>query len=264
MELTIKEIQAIENEMVKEMVEICDRNNITYYLHCGSALGAIRHKGPIPWDTDVDVVVPYDQFNNFISAMRNELPGKFYLDYYDTNKNYPSLFPRIALKGFSSFRLHIDIFRLIGISSIKAEQEKLLKKTDRISEVYSIKKGLKIYRAEIISGMKFKIKKLLSSLKKILLKPLPGKLLTKKFDSLCNTYPFNNAEYVTNPSGHYGIKNVLKKSVYGKGLLVDYSGIQVRIPEQYDYYLKHYYGDYMQYPPEQARKLKNSYLIKEL
>lgn len=88
--------------------------------------------------------------------------------------------------------------------------------------------------------------------------------IRKEFDNLCNLYPYNEAIYVTNPSGHYGVKNIIPKSYYGKGFVVNYSGVEVKIPEQYDAYLRNYYGDYMQLPPEDKRKVKDWYDIIKL
>lgn len=81
MKLTIQEIQTIETEMLKEVHDICERNGIDYFLAYGSVLGAVRHGGPIPWDTDLDIIVPIDQFSKFENLMYEELPEKFYLEY---------------------------------------------------------------------------------------------------------------------------------------------------------------------------------------
>jgi lipopolysaccharide cholinephosphotransferase len=259
MKLTISEIQDIETEIVKEISMICTRNNIDYYLHCGSALGAIRHNGPIPWDPDVDIIIPHNQIDNFCIIMRNELPNKFYLDYYDENKIYPASFPRIGLRGYSTNILHVDIFKLVGISSDEKEQLKYAKKARLLNIVFLFK-----VRSEKYFG-KFTLKKRISNLiLKLILIPIRRDRIIRIFENHCNKYSFNESDYVTNPSGHYGFKNVLKKEIYGHGTVVKYSGFDVIIPKQYDEYLRHYYGDYMQYPPEKERDVKQTYHIEEI
>lgn len=259
MKLTINELQVIETEIVKEIAEICKRNNIDYFLHCGSALGAIRHGGPIPWDSDVDIIVPYNQYEKFIMTMKKELSEKFYLDYYDTNTFFTPMFPRIGLKGYSTAILHVDIFRLIGTSKVKKEQLHLTKKASFLSKIHYLKIAKEKYRGKIKN-----IKKISLFIYRILLSPISLMRIREEFNSLCNLYPYNKATYVTNPGGHYGVKNIVPKSYYGKGTYVSYAGIEAKIPEQYDVYLQHYYGDYMQLPPENERKVRDYYDIIEL
>lgn len=258
MKMTIKQMQAITTEMVKEVVEICKRNNINYFLHCGSALGAIRHQGPIPWDPDVDIVIPYNQLKGLCTAMHQELPEKFYLDFYDTNDSYPILFPRVGLRGYSTQTLHIDIFQLIGSSYDKNEQIRLHKKSKLLRYLFFFKNKAN-HKYDILYK-----KIIMNIILKIIFLPIKKSWILRKFENLCSKYPFETAEYVTNPNGHYGIKNVLKKSIYGKGTTAKYAGLNVIIPEQYDTYLKHYYGDYMKLPPERERNLKQTYFVGEI
>jgi len=258
MKLTISELQNIETEIVKELAEICKRNNIDYFLHCGSALGAIRHKGPIPWDTDVDVIVPYNQYEAVISALRKELSDKFYVDYYDENKDYPLLFARIGLKGYSTHILHVDIFKLVGISADIQQQEKLLKQAQLCRNLYRPKKKKQEYFGKIAFPYN-----VILFLQKIVLSPFSTKTLVRRFEKLCSIVPFEEAEYVTNLNGHYGAKNIIRKSYYGKGTFANYGGIEVKIPEKYDPYLRHYYGDYMRLPDADKRKVKDYYQIIE-
>ena len=79
MKLSLQELQDLETEMLKVVAEICERHNIDYYLAYGTALGAVRHQGPIPWDNDADIALPNYQLDCFIEVMNRELPDKFYL-----------------------------------------------------------------------------------------------------------------------------------------------------------------------------------------
>ena len=123
--LNIAEVHKIESEMLKVTVDLCNKHNIKYFMAYGSALGAVRHQGPIPWDHDVDLVITNDQMDLFLKVFREELPEKYYMDYYDINKYYTPSFPRIGLKGYVTSVVHIDIFILTGISENKEEQKKL-------------------------------------------------------------------------------------------------------------------------------------------
>ncbi|MBR6158888.1 MAG: LicD family protein, partial [Lachnospiraceae bacterium] len=74
------------------------------------------------------------------------------------------------------------------------------------------------------------------------------------FEEICGRYDYDRASYVSNPSGKYGVKNIFRKEIYGEGTTVDFMDFHIRIPSEYDFYLKQYYGDYMKFPPEDMIK----------
>src|SRR5690554_3534688 len=137
MKLTLKELQGLETEMLKEVAEICEKHHIDYFLAYGSLLGAIRHNGPIPWDTDVDIVIPFAQLALFLKVVREELSDKFYVDFHDTNKNYLRFFPRIGMSGYESRQLHLDVFLITGAPKHKEEQKILKDKANYRSEEHT-------------------------------------------------------------------------------------------------------------------------------
>ena len=253
MECTIQQLQQYELEMVKYVTEICDRHNIPYFLHAGSALGAIRHKGPIPWDYDTDIMVPENEIKRFILAVGAELPDKFYVDTMEENEAYYTLFPRIGLRGYSTEKLHLDVFRMIGAPNDVASQKKLVRRAAALRMCMRCK----IQPWEELSPKRRTLK--------VVLFPVPKKVIVNMFDRLCNAVPFEKAAWVTNPFGRYGMKNMFRKEVYGKGVMVEYAGMQVRVAEQTDFYLKQYYKDYTKLPPEEQRKkaMEATYTVEE-
>lgn len=257
MELTLQEIQAIETEMIKEVHRICEENQIVYFLGYGSVLGAVRHHGPIPWDSDMDIVVPVNQFDKLLEKLRENLPTKFYVDYYDDNPKYQSLFPRIGLKGYSSLTLHIDIFKLIGTSKIPKEQLKQKRKLGIYFRIHILEKR------KIMEKRNSFLQKIELLVGKLCLIFMPPNYVRKKFEELCNKYSYANSEFLINASEGYRGKGILKKKIYGSGSVVDYEDFQVRIPSQYDEYLKHFYGNYMELPNEKERRIKKNYTINE-
>jgi lipopolysaccharide cholinephosphotransferase len=256
MELTVKKIQQIENEMLKKVIDICGRHCIDYFLAYGSVIGAVRHGGPIPWDPDLDIVVPYNQIEKFIRIARNELPNKFCVDYYDTNKSYPYLFPRVGLAGYSTFYLHIDIFPLIGLPRNIQKQVQIREKLNRYSQIFFRKN----YSQHYIGFHSYK-RSSYYLFYKILHLPMTNKFIKKQFGRVCQKYPYKDAKFVLNATGGYGEKEVLPKSFYGSGSKIKYSDIEITIPERWDAYLQHFYGDYMQPPPEDAKNLNSFFEI---
>lgn len=257
MKLRIEEVQSYIIEMIQEIVSICERNNITYFLHCGSALGAIRHGGIIPWDHDADVIIPENEIKRFYEAAAKELSEKFYVR--DINdKNSIGMYPKIGLRGYETDVLHVDIFRLIGIPN------------NRIKQLFIIRKAkllrlMRLFKATPIKKIKSRRNRNVARVVKFFLLPFPITFVINQFNYLCTAVPFETAEYVLNPSGHYKEKNIFKKEIFQEYTTVQFHDIPVRIVKNYDFYLKQYYGDYMKYPPEEMRKrnMEREFIIRE-
>lgn len=257
-ELSLQEMQDIGTEMLREVTQICNRHNITYYLVYGSALGAVRHQGPIPWDSDVDIMVPIDQIPRFVKKMRSELSPKFYVDYYDRNPKSIILFPRIGLKGYSTKVLHIDVYKMIGAPSDLNEQIKFKKELEYYRhnlQFKNLKEGYFFFDRVSLIG-KFVIYG-----KMLLMRFVSKKKMLQRFNVLCYKYPINKSKIVTNATGGYGMKEFIKKELFGESKKGTYKDFLVPLPSKIDIYLTHFYGDYNELPPLQKRNTKKSYIL---
>lgn len=241
MKLNMKEMQSIVNEMLNQTIEICEKNSILYYAQAGTVLGAVRHDGPIPWDHDADIIIPNNEIDRFVSCMQRDLPEKYYIDYYTVFSKNLRQFPRVGLKGYSSKNLHLDIFRLIGLPDSREEQIKMIKEARMYTKNNSAIRN-EWWKTIIKGEGKYLIYK-------FGFEKYPETYFVEKFSDLCSRYPYETATYVMNPSGKYGEKNIFKKEVYGQGKNHKYDSFSIRIPSETDFYLKQYYGNYMEYPP---------------
>lgn len=259
MKLSIEELQLLESEMLKEVSGICRKHDITYFVGYGTCIGAVRHSGPIPWDADADIVVPYQQLDKFIAVIRDNLPEKYFLDFHDINPYYTATFPRVGLKGYSTVTLHIDIFIVCGLPKKEKARSAFIKKTYKLRQMHYYKIASEKYRGRL--EKKHKLRLLFF---KILLLPLSIKKIRKQFYAMCNEYDYSETEYITNPSGGYGAKEIIPRAFLGSGSALNYTDFIVIAPEKIDLYLKHFYGDYMTPPSENERQTRDTYHIHRL
>lgn len=246
MNLDIEEMKKLVTQIFRETITVCNKNNIPYYCQAGTVLGTVRHGGSIPWDHDADIIVPENELDSFIQCMQKDLPGEYYVDFYKIDDRSLRQFPRIGLKGYSTDKLHLDVFRLIGLPDDPEEQLKM------IDEAHYFTKSNALMREPFWKLLAKK--KIAFAFGKIGLGKYKRTYFIDRFDDLCKRYPYEKASYVMNPSGKYGKKNIFQKKIYGDGVLAQYENFQVRIPSQTDFYLKQYYGDYMKFPPEEYIK----------
>ena len=134
-EETLKKLQRTELEILKDFLWICEQYNLTYFSFAGTAIGALRHKGFIPWDDDIDVCLPRKDYEAFIRAAKKEFPDKYTVMNAEENENYPLTTTRWMLKG-TSFReealkdidcelgVFLDIYPFDNVSDDEKEYKK--------------------------------------------------------------------------------------------------------------------------------------------
>jgi len=258
MELTIKEMQRYQIEMIKELTAICEKHNVPYFLHAGNVIGAIRHGGPIPWDYDTDFLIPEPHIDRLSRLLHQELSPKFCVDYFLLTGNMQRIFPRIALSGYSSDVLHVDLFRLIGLPEDLAARKRIVIRFKIIRRVMI----LKHIEINEISSM---ARRIFYKLAKLMLQPITCEFLISRYNNLCSLEHYENAPYVGYLAGKHGVNNHFPKNTFENHTMIDYAGIPLKIVMNYDFYLRQLYGDYMQLPPqsEQECAMIKTYKVKE-
>ena len=141
----MNDLQKVEFDILKAFLEVCERLNLKYYLVCGTALGAVKYQGFIPWDDDVDVALPREDYEIFCKKAGELLPKGFFLQTYKTDKAYPAIFAKIRNSNTTFFEktieklpinhgVYIDVFPLDGYP----EDKKTAKRLERKKQLYKL------------------------------------------------------------------------------------------------------------------------------
>lgn len=257
-------LHKVDLEIVKSVINICEKNNLKYFMLGGTMLGAIRHKGFIPWDDDIDLGLPRKDYDKFLEIAPRELEANLKLTNYKTDPNYHYYITRI-----------LDVDTKVIEERIENEKEKYTNASIDIFPLDGTPNNIilrKIYFARVMYHRalmslcyKDSIDKKRQRTKKeklllwIMMKVPIDKLTTSykqknKIDKLLKKQDFYNSKYVGNIMGAYRTREIVPKEFYGNGKMYQFEDIEMNGLEKYDEYLKYTYGDYMKLPPENKRK----------
>lgn len=262
-------VQELQIKMMETIHDICVENGVEYYMIAGSALGAVRHKGFIPWDVDIDIAMLRKDYVNFKEVCKTKLPDN--LEYYDyeSAKNFNPPHALVALKGsrlinkyeefndrLQSYGIFIDVFPLDVAPDDKHLQQKQARKISRLNDIKYYK--LRPFRKED-SLFKHIIKKLGS----LLLSPISISFINKKMQTEMQRYDgVDSYSLVCSMASHYSYnKQCMKKDLYGKPTLVEFAGHHFYAPERIEDYLTKLYGDYMKLPSNEKQQEMLDYFV---
>lgn len=249
-------------DTLKYFISICENNQLTYYIAAGSTLGAIRHKDMIPWDDDIDIYMPREDYEKFLS-LKDEVNNNQYniVSLADTGYYLPyakMINLNTTIWEYKQFPfiigIFIDIFPLDRINKNKEETEQLV--IQYKSKFHNYLRGIKKYTfSDFIQSLKqYELKSFINKILDITYYRYKNKTYLKSFlnydKQLNNT---KEGDYFVVFGGSYGVKEIYKREWFLDNIEIDFAGIRVKIPKEYDKYLKHLYGNYMKLPPKEKQ-----------
>ena len=170
-------------ETLIEFHRVCEKNNIRYQLAFGSLLGAIRDNGQIPWDYDVDVIIPYSEKTRLIDALNQDLSDEYYYCSPLTDKKYNHFYMRVSPKGFRSDRLHVDVFYVIGVPAEESNRDVF----DLKMKKYLHLRNVKLVRLDGYANNAF-LTKIHSLFRKAKIAFIPLTKINRELDDICTRY----------------------------------------------------------------------------
>ena len=263
-QLTLREIQLKVLDLMVEFDALCKKYGIDYRVSGGTLLGAIRHKGFIPWDDDIDVMMLREEYDKFLEAAEKmELPEKreiVSLKAHSFPRNYSRYIRKDYIKREDMFEaddcpwLGMDIFPVDFVPN-DSRYDKQVKKMD------FLRKLLLTSVTESGTG-KTKGKALAKDLLRPVAKMIGSYRIAKKMDKLQRKYNESEKEYVASVAGVYVKGERWKYSEYLPATEVEFEGHLFQGPGNYEIYLTNMFGDYMQLPPEDQRKYSAATVMK--
>lgn len=266
----------INNEKAKQRLleimvifrNLCDKYDLDYSLVGGTLLGAIRHKGFIPWDDDVDIAMERPMYNKMIKifSKKGVLPNYLKLVGFDVGN---SIYPFIKIvdtrtkvienASNEEMGLWIDIFPLDGLPADKRKLKKIYQRATLLHTLI----GLIPSKNEASTKLKGYIKPLAIYISKNI---IGFKRINRWCNNLCSKYSINDSDYIGCIIWGRGLeKEAMLKSKYENKIFVTFQKEKFKAMSNYDEYLKNLYGDYMKLPSLKDRQthLKNVFIVEE-
>lgn len=232
---------------LKEFHRVCEKNKIPYQLAFGSLLGVIRDSGQIPWDYDIDVLVPYSSKNDLINALKTDLSEDYYFYCPENNDECRHVIMRLAPKTYRTEVLHVDVFYFVGSPNSNFERKRFAKSIKKLSHSHFLKL---VKPVEESAG---NVKYLLSLLKgKITVSLISVSKLREEYNDLCNKYPISASEYCVEADSFADLYEIPTKYLLNTKLIKTGIG-EFRISNYYKELLMIWYRDYMNIPPLESR-----------
>ncbi|MGB4093981.1 MAG: LicD family protein [Ruminococcus flavefaciens] len=254
-------------EIAHDVIEVCEENNVSYHLTGGSALGAVRHHGFIPWDDDMDLDMERKDVKRFLAAFSKKYGDKYWIHNDSSSEKFCIPFIQIRKKGtinrgiLDAFReecgVYIDIAiientynnpirrKIHGIGSLflgfAVSCRRFCRDRKYLLNLSDDPEVIKIFKTKIFFGRLFSF----LSLRK-------WTQLYSKWNSKCKD---TSTKYVTVPTGrNHFFREMYERKDFCESTTMEFEGNTWKIPKAYDKYLTHMYGDYMKIPKGSDRE----------
>jgi len=244
----LRQLQLTELEILKEVIKICDRHGLRYAMIGGTMLGAVRHKGFIPWDDDIDIALPRKDYEKFLKIAEQELPYPYKV--LTHNGKHPCMFSKVhnvettfiesSVKGYPEYYkgVFVDIMPLDGMPADEKQREKFCKRIGGLVRAFNW------HRFDF---------KYCESLKAKFCYLIPEKCLFRAWEKMLVKYDFDSSEFTCFAWLHNPKRYTFKSFFFTDLTNYQFEDIKVKGAKDYNAYLTMQFKDYMKLPPENQR-----------
>lgn len=251
------DLKKIQLSILDAVAEFCDANDIAYWIDCGTLLGAIRHKGYIPWDDDIDIGMLRPDYERFMQLF-NDPSGKYRFCSIETDPDFYFAHGKVLDTDTVLYEpdktgyklcINVDIFVYDNVPD-----------ANTASKMYDIRdRHRRFHERRTLPGKPTGniVRRCLAKCLHIAIKLLPKNYFIKKLSNNAKRYAHHNTPYVGNFTSF--ARMLCEKDVFDSFTTTEFEGKFYKIPVGYDRWLKAFYGDYMQLPPEDKRVSHHSF-----
>lgn len=267
----LKKIWAVEIDLLNELLRVCKKHNIRVIVYAGTLLGAIRHKGMIPWDDDIDVALARPEYKKLCKVATEEFRHPYFFQTALTDRKYFCRYARLrnslttgVISGMETTEynngIYIDVFVIDGyVENAKQLQIQLRDKRilEKISYAYK-------YNYCTKNPIKITVKAVMfASLQLTYCRKVSYEEYVKRYNNILSRHT-EDTERLTLMTHNMDFipKYWLRKKDLDDIIYVDFENIKVPVPRNYDSVLRHTYGNYMEFPPVERRGKWHEGMIK--
>lgn len=257
-EISLRELQNKSLEIALYFKDFCSEHGLLFYMCGGCCIGSLRHKGFIPWDDDVDVFMPRDDYEKLKELWpKYANTEKYACVYADKNRVDGNLFVTIRdneTTAIKPYQVDMDISHGVALDVLPLDGWPDGKMKRKMQVFWAL-----VYSLYCAQTMPVNHGKAVSVAGKIALTLVPSKKLRYKLWKLAERkmtkYPIKKCNYITELcSGPYYMKKQYPREAFDKAIWVDFENVKMPIPQGYDVYLRTAFGDYMKLPPKEKQK----------
>ncbi len=260
-ELQLDEIHEITLDLLKKIDSLTAELGIHYYMAYGSLIGTVRHKGFIPWDDDLDIMMQREDYEKFLAyCIQNEeklYPYRIFST--RNNPDYPHMIARFCNVEYPvevnneipcGLGVFVDIYPLDGMGNSKEEWQKMMKLRQQLiaGSYYATRKQFEIPKKKYRIVDKYLL---------YLFAKWKGKdYFLNKLEQYKNRFSWDDSRYV---GCIIWEPEMFEKEYFKETTRLPFCDMEVMVPKEYDRLLRTSYGDYMQLPPEEERHPQHNY-----